>query len=110
MPRMQILSDQEREAFDSPPVFNSAERKQFFELTPKVEAMVDSMRTPINAVCFVVILGYFKATKRFFGLHLRVEDVQYVAKKLAYFPEMFDKDDYDKTTVGRRESGTTPNR
>ena len=101
MSRIQILSDQEREAFDSPLVFNSAERRQFFELPPKVESMVDSMRTPINAVCLVVILGSFKATKRFFGLQVRDEDVQYVAEKLGYFPEILDKDDYDKTTVGR---------
>jgi len=101
MPRMQILNTQEREAFDSPPKFNSVERKQFFDLTPKVDSFVASMRTPINAVCFVVTLGYFKATKRIFGLQLQDEDVQYVAARLGYFPEMLDKHDYDKTTAGR---------
>jgi len=101
MPRMQILSDQEREAFDSPPVFNSAERKQFFDVTSQMESMMASMRTPISSVGFVVTLGYFKATKRFFGLRIRDEDVQYVAKKRGYFSEMLDKDDYDKTTAGR---------
>ncbi len=101
MPRMQILSNQEREAFDSPPVFNSAERKQFFDVTAQVESRIASMRTPIIAVGFVVTLGYFKATKRFFGLQIRDEDMQYIAKKLGFFPEMLDKDDYDKTTAGR---------
>jgi len=32
MPRMKILNSQEREAFESPPNFNNAERKRFFSL------------------------------------------------------------------------------
>ena len=32
MPRMNILNVVEREAFDSPPVFNSFQRKQYFDL------------------------------------------------------------------------------
>ncbi len=31
MPRMNILNAVEREAFDSPPVFNSFQRKQYFD-------------------------------------------------------------------------------
>ena len=31
MPRMNILNAVEREAFDSPPVFNSFKRKQYFD-------------------------------------------------------------------------------
>ena len=104
MPRMQILNAQERQAFDSPPVLNSVERKQFFELTPRVEKMVAKMRTPINAIGFVVRLGYFKATKRFFGLSMLDQDVQYVAAKLGYLPEVIDKEDYDKTTASRHRS------
>ena len=30
MPRMNILNAVEREAFESPPVFNSVQRKQYF--------------------------------------------------------------------------------
>ncbi len=31
MPRMNILNTVEREAFESPPVFNSVQRKQYFD-------------------------------------------------------------------------------
>ena len=31
MPRMNMLNAVEREAFDSPPVFNSFQRKQYFD-------------------------------------------------------------------------------
>jgi hypothetical protein len=32
MPRMTILSAAEQEAFESPPVFNSVQRKHYFDL------------------------------------------------------------------------------
>jgi hypothetical protein len=31
MPRMNVLNTVERQAFDSPPVFNSLQRKQYFD-------------------------------------------------------------------------------
>jgi hypothetical protein len=34
MPRMNILNAVEREAFDSPPVFNSFQRQQYFDFPP----------------------------------------------------------------------------
>jgi len=36
MPRMNILNAVEREAFDSPPVFNSLQRKQYFDFPSKL--------------------------------------------------------------------------
>ena len=35
MPRMNVLNTVEREAFDSPPVFNSFQRKQYFDFPSK---------------------------------------------------------------------------
>jgi hypothetical protein len=35
MPRMNILNAVEREAFGSPPVFNSFQRKQYFDFPSK---------------------------------------------------------------------------
>ena len=39
MPRMRILTTQEQALFDHPPVFNYAERKQFFSL---LKSLVDT--------------------------------------------------------------------
>ena len=36
MPRMKILSRAERNSFDKPLVFNSVERKRFFELSSEL--------------------------------------------------------------------------
>src|SRR5262249_13950435 len=41
MPRMNVLNTVEREAFDSPAVFNSFQRKQYFDFPPN-----SSMRWP----------------------------------------------------------------
>ena len=57
MPRMSILTANEKEAFESPPVFNAAERKRFFDTPPRIEATIRSLRTPTNQVCFLLMLG-----------------------------------------------------
>lgn len=44
------------------------------------------------------------AIQRFFGLNMLDQDVQYVAAKLGYLPEVIDKEDYDKTTASRHRS------
>jgi len=44
MPRMNILSTGEKDEFDTPPVFNSAQRKQFFETQPDLMQEVNKLR------------------------------------------------------------------
>ena len=43
MPRMNILNAVEREAFDSPPVFNSFQRKQYFDFPSKLRVLERSV-------------------------------------------------------------------
>jgi hypothetical protein len=38
MPRMKILSPVEQDAFDSPPVFNSVQRKQYFDFPVAIQS------------------------------------------------------------------------
>ena len=66
MPRMKILNTVEQEAFDMPPVFNSVQRKRFFDFPLKIRRLAANLRTPINRLCFLLSCGYFKASKRFF--------------------------------------------
>jgi len=44
MPRMNVLNTVEREAFDSPPVFNSFQRKQYFDFPSKLRRIAASAR------------------------------------------------------------------
>ena len=54
MPRMHILNTLEREAFDSPPMFTSLQRRQHFDFPVELLQIVGSFRTPANQVCFLV--------------------------------------------------------
>jgi hypothetical protein len=74
MPRMLILTPAEYAAFESPPVFTSVERKRFFHLAQRLENLLATFRTPTTQICFVLTLGYFKATNRFFARQFHEAD------------------------------------
>ncbi len=103
MPRMKIFSDVEKNVFDNPPIFNHAERKQFFDLSPGVVGMVDTIRTPTNKACFLVTFGYFKAARKFFARKIHPIDVTYVARKLEIPVNQIHTDRYDEGTYRRHQ-------
>ncbi len=63
MPRMRILTVQEQERFDHTPVFDYAQRKQFFNFPNMLIDRAKTLRTPSSQVGFLLMSGYFKATK-----------------------------------------------
>jgi len=101
MARWQILSPAEAAAFDAPPVFTSVERKRFFDLSQRLEDLLHPLRTPANQIGFVLALGYFRATKRFFALQYHEEDAHYVTGQLGVLPGMVNLDRYDEATARR---------
>lgn len=104
MPRMTILSAAEQEAFESPPVFNSVQRKHYFDLPLALRRLATSLRAPTHEVCFLLICGYFKATKKFFALvDFRPRDVDYVAQQLDLSPEDVVIADYTDRTRQRHQ-------
>jgi len=82
MARMRILSAQEEDAFESPPVFTVPERNRFFDVPSGILDMTRDLRTPTNKVCFLVMLGYFKATNKFFRRSFHKKDIKFIARKL----------------------------
>ena len=66
MPRINFLNTVERESFDSPPVFNSLQRKQYFDFSSKLRCIAETLRNPTHRLGFLLSAGYFKAAKRFF--------------------------------------------
>ena len=59
MPRMRILTANEQEAFDKPPVFNHRERKKFFELPKSLLMIAASMRNADHQIVFFCQLRVF---------------------------------------------------
>ncbi len=103
MARMKIFNTLEDEAFESQPVFNSAERKRFFSLPLLLEDSMVNLRTPINKVCFLVVAGYFKALRKFFARQFHQTDIEYVARQIGVDPsEVFIKS-YSKETYARHQ-------
>jgi hypothetical protein len=58
-------------------------------------------RTPVNQVCFLLQLGYFRATHRFFSHPYPPYDVAYVARRLGVLPHTMDVLSYDEATARR---------
>ena len=102
MPRMQILTTAEHQAFETPPVFSPTERDTYFHVSESFEGLLATLRSPTNCVCLVLTVGYFRATKRFFGAPFHQADVAYVSHTLGYTPDQIDLAAYDvKATASR---------
>ncbi len=104
MARMKILNNLEREAFESPPQFNSAERKLFFSLPKAFIEVLENLRTPTNRACLVLSFGYFKSQRRFFGKQFREQDIAYVARQLSIDIDEVDVKTYDWQTLSRHQA------
>lgn len=103
MARMKIFNTLEEEAFESPPVFNSADRKRFFTLPLTLIDSMVNLRTPTNKACFLVAAGYFKARRKFFGLQFRQTDIEYVARQINVNSIEIDAEGYGRATNARHQ-------
>jgi len=103
MPRMKIFNTLEEEAFESPPVLNSAERKRYFSLPLMLKDSMANLRTPTNKVCFLVAAGYFKARRKFFGCQFRQADIEYVANQVGVNSTEVRVETYSKETCARHQ-------
>jgi TnpA family transposase len=80
MPAIQILSQEEIDAFDLPPQFSGTERKKYFNVTKQIRKSIGKLRSSHTKVGFLIQLGYFKATGRFFPpVNIRMEDIRYAS-------------------------------
>lgn len=104
MPRMRILNLNEREAFDQPPVFDHLERKRFFTLPKSMMHIAETLRTPSSQIGFLLMCGYFKASRRFYqpqDFHER--DIAFMARQINLQSQSFTPDDYPKSTRLRHQ-------
>jgi len=56
MPRMKILNTVEQEAFDMSPVFNSDQRKRFFDFPLKIRHLAANLRTLTDYVSWSAVV------------------------------------------------------
>ncbi len=83
MSTVQILTPTEIRNYESPPRFDSFNRKKFFALPIDLMKEVQTLRTSSGKIAFVLQTGYFRAAKRFFGSSFYESDIAFVAGRLA---------------------------
>jgi hypothetical protein len=104
MARMRILKKSEQRIFESPPLFNSVERKRYFSLPLTLNESMNTLITPTNKVCFLASAGYFKARHRFFARQFHQADVEFIAKQIGVNPDDVQPNTYDRETYRRHKS------
>ena len=82
MTLISVLSKAEAKEFDEPPIFNSIDRKRFYNLNATLQNTIDKLRTPTNKVCFLTSYAYFKAQKRFYDGKFQEQDINYACRLL----------------------------
>lgn len=84
MTKLAILNSKEQAQFDAPPKFHRDDRPLYFALTSDIRRLGFSrLRTNVNRVGFVLQLGYFRASGRFFTPEqFYKRDINFVASTL----------------------------
>lgn len=104
MPRMRILTLNEQEVFDKPPLFDNHERKQFFSASKSLTGIATTLRTSSSQIGFLLMCGYFKATKRFYQpKDFNKRDIEAAARVLGWQSSDFIPDTYTKQTRKRHQ-------
>jgi len=104
MARMRILTISEQDVFDNPPLFDHQQRKQFFSIPKSLLETANTLRTPSSQIGFLLLCGYFKATKRFFlPQDFLPRDIEAVSQVLGYQSGEFLPEGYVKTTRQRHQ-------
>jgi hypothetical protein len=99
MSNLYILTSDEQQAFDYPPLLSVEMRAICFAIDNELEKELLRLRTATNKVGFLLQFAYFKACKRFFFINrFRQEDIEYAARLLGIPAQDIDLSCYKKKT------------
>lgn len=96
MPTFNILNSQEKIQYSSVPKFTSYDRKKYFKINSEIETCFAVLRKPTTKVAFLLVLGYFKATKQFFSSSFCEADISYLCSKLGLTTDSFEVGSYSR--------------
>src|SRR4051812_46520156 len=97
MPHIAILSREEQQQFDQPPVFSLEQQLIYFALTEPLQAILMTLKTPTNKVGFMLQWGYFTATHKFYTTEqFRTSDIHFVTQQLELSKNEIDLTAYKK--------------
>jgi len=83
MTQLVFLSTVEKRQFDAPPVFTKIQRPAYFAVTDDIRKVLGFLRTGTNKAGFLLQLGYFKHSGKFFKRSaFRRRDIRFVTQLL----------------------------
>jgi TnpA family transposase len=102
---IKIISNNEKKAFDFPPIFSDKEREHFFDIPEWAKELLNLFRTTINKVGFIIQLGYFRAANKFFEpKRFYQQDIEFVTNMMNYPVKEIRLEKYIHTTYERHQS------
>ena len=85
---LRIHLGKERELYEQPPLVPAAEQARVFAVPDWADAHLLRMLAPANRIGFVLQLGYFQISQRFYvATRYHAADVAYVARQLGLGPD-----------------------
>lgn len=104
MTRLVFLSPADKRKFDSPPIFTKEQRPAYFAVPENMRRTLGSLRTATHKVGFLLQLGYFRSTGKFFvPSQFRRRDINYV-KHLLHIVDDVDLSQYEPSRIIRHRS------
>lgn len=101
MTTLNVLSRADIKIFENPPQFQAKARKRYFALPEWAQQYLKKTASPSTKIGFVLQLGYFKATSKFFSKQMfQPDDIQFVSERLGITTQFLPKN-YDNVTVMR---------
>lgn len=83
MTDISILTSQEQRKFDAVPLFSKDQRRVYFTITRDMRSTLSGSGQPAGKLGFVLQMGYFKASGRFYPTRqFRARDIDHVCKQL----------------------------
>ena len=99
MTRLVFLSPTEKRKFDSPPTLTKDQRPAYFVVSEDIKRTLSKVRSPTYKVGFLLQLGYFKHSGKFYvPTAFRRRDINYV-KQTLNITEPIDLDHYDPSRL-----------
>jgi TnpA family transposase len=104
MTQLVFMTAPEKRVFDSPPVFTKPQRPAYFVVTDDIRKTLSSLRTPTTKVGFLLQLGYFKHSGKFFdSATFRKRDIQYI-RGFLNITEKVDFSDYHPSRIMQHQT------
>jgi TnpA family transposase len=103
MTQLHFLPAAEKRKFDLPPVFTHKQRPAYFIVTDDIRRTLSALRSDTNKIGFLLQLGYFKHSGKFFEKHaFRQRDIKYL-KKQFHIAETIDLAQYSPSRMAQHQ-------